>query len=143
MCYWHHHSYVYIKLILFIHNAVQFFPCCPLPFTCMTTYSFLSTFARFTSRDEENMGFVLRFCSTVLANTLAYQREMLLRKHNTALLEMARNLFSSVSAFIAFNHWCIFTFCVTYVFSMATHMHYLYMYHCHTVLVFVLHFSCR
>lgn len=52
---------------------------------------------KFTSRDEENMGFVLRFSSTVLANTLAYQREMLLRKHNTALLEMARNLFSSVS----------------------------------------------
>jgi hypothetical protein len=52
---------------------------------------------KFTSRDEENMGFVLRFSSTVLANTLAYQREMLLRKHNVALLEMARNLFSSVS----------------------------------------------
>jgi cGMP-dependent 3',5'-cyclic phosphodiesterase len=51
---------------------------------------------KFTSRDEENMGFVLRFSSTVLANTLAYQREMLLRKHNTALLEMARNLFSSM-----------------------------------------------
>ena len=45
------------------------------------------------------MGFVLRFSSTVLANTLAYQREMLLRKHNAALLEMARNLFSSVSEF--------------------------------------------
>lgn len=46
------------------------------------------------------MGFVLRFSSTVLANTLAYQREMLLRKHNAALLEMARNLFSSVSEFL-------------------------------------------
>ncbi|CAI8024409.1 cGMP-dependent 3',5'-cyclic phosphodiesterase [Geodia barretti] len=52
---------------------------------------------KFTSRDVENMGFVLRFSSTLLANTLAYQREMLLRKHNVALLEMARNLFSSVS----------------------------------------------
>lgn len=54
---------------------------------------------RFTNQDEVNMGFVLRFSSTVLANTLAYQREMLLRKHNAALLEMARNLFSSVSEF--------------------------------------------
>jgi hypothetical protein len=52
---------------------------------------------KFTSRDVENMGFVLQFSSTLLANTLAYQREMLLRKHNMALLEMARNLFSSVS----------------------------------------------
>jgi hypothetical protein len=62
---------------------------------------------RFTSRDVENMGFVLQFSSTLLANTLAYQREMLLRKHNMALLEMARNLFSSVSKFLVVLYYNI------------------------------------
>lgn len=69
--------------------AVHTYMYVPVPASC--------SMVRFTSQDEENMGFVLRFSSTVLANTLAYQREMLLRKHNSALLEMARNLFSSVS----------------------------------------------
>jgi hypothetical protein len=62
---------------------------------------------KFTSRDVENMGFVLQFSSTLLANTLAYQREMLLRKHNMALLEMARNLFSSVSKFLVVLYYNI------------------------------------
>lgn len=62
----------------------------------------------------ENMGFVLRFSATVLANTLAYQREMLLRKHNVALLEMARNLFSSVSKFSSYQHktFCLNCICI-------------------------------
>lgn len=43
------------------------------------------------------MEFVLRFCSSVIANTLAFQRELALKKQNQALLEMARNLFSRLS----------------------------------------------
>lgn len=53
--------------------------------------------SRFTSRDEESIVFVLRFSSSVIANTLAFQRELTLKKHNQALLLVARNLFSQLS----------------------------------------------
>ena len=43
------------------------------------------------------MAFMLRFSSSVIANTLAYQRELTLKKQNQALLLMARNLFSQLS----------------------------------------------
>ena len=43
------------------------------------------------------MEFVLRFCSSVIANTLAFQRELTLKKQNQALLQMAKNLFSQLS----------------------------------------------
>lgn len=42
------------------------------------------------------MEFVLRFCSSVIANTLAFQRELTLKKQNQALLQIARNLFSQL-----------------------------------------------
>lgn len=50
----------------------------------------------FTSRDVDNMSFVLRFSSNVLANTLAYERERVLKKQNEALLQVARKLFTSL-----------------------------------------------
>ncbi len=43
------------------------------------------------------MAYVLRFCASVLANTLAYQREKVLKKQNEALLQVARNLFNKLS----------------------------------------------
>ena len=43
------------------------------------------------------MEFVIRFSSSLISNTLAYQREMTLKKHNQALLQVARNLFSRLS----------------------------------------------
>ncbi len=43
------------------------------------------------------MEFVLHFCSSVIANTLAFQRELTLKKQNQALLQMAKNLFSQLS----------------------------------------------
>lgn len=43
------------------------------------------------------MDFVLRFSSSVIANTLAYQRELMLKKQNQALLQIARNLFTQLS----------------------------------------------
>lgn len=43
------------------------------------------------------MRFVLRFSSNVLANTLAYERERVLKKQNEALLQVAKNLFTTLS----------------------------------------------
>lgn len=42
------------------------------------------------------MDFVLRFCSSVIANTLAFHRELTLKKQNQALLQIAKNLFSQL-----------------------------------------------
>ena len=53
--------------------------------------------SRFSTRDSDNMRFVLRFSSSVLANTLAFQRELTLKKQNQALLQIAKNLFSNLS----------------------------------------------
>ncbi len=52
---------------------------------------------RFSTRDRENMRFVLRFSSSVLDNTLAFQRELNLKKQNQVLLQIAKNLFSNLS----------------------------------------------
>jgi len=52
---------------------------------------------KFSTQDEENMSFVLRFCASVLANTLAFQRELAIKKQNEALLQITRNLFSNLS----------------------------------------------
>ncbi|XP_064404655.1 cGMP-dependent 3',5'-cyclic phosphodiesterase-like isoform X2 [Halichondria panicea] len=51
----------------------------------------------FSTRDRENMRFVLRFSSSVLDNTLAFQRELNLKKQNQVLLQIAKNLFSNLS----------------------------------------------
>lgn len=48
----------------------------------------------FSRRDQDNVEFVLKFCSSVIANTLAYHRELTLKKQNQTLLQVARNLFS-------------------------------------------------
>ena len=40
---------------------------------------------------------MLRFSSSVISNTLAYQRELTLKKQNQALLQIAKNLFSRLS----------------------------------------------
>ena len=53
-----------------------------------------SLYCSFLKRDHDNMEFVLKFCSSVIANTLAYQRELALKKQNQTLLQVARNLFS-------------------------------------------------
>ena len=63
-----------------------------VPLYCIPVYSY-----SFTSRDKVNMAFVLRFSSSVIANTLAYQRELTLKKQNQALLLVAKNLFSQLS----------------------------------------------
>ena len=52
---------------------------------------------RFSTQDEENMCFVLRFCASVLANTLAFQRELAIKKQNETFLQIAKNLFSNLS----------------------------------------------
>ena len=51
---------------------------------------------RFSVRDQDSMRFILRFCSSVLSNTLAFQRELTLKKQNEALLQVAGNLFSKL-----------------------------------------------
>jgi len=42
------------------------------------------------------MGFILKFASSVIANTLAFHRELTLKKQNQTLLQVARNLFSKL-----------------------------------------------
>ena len=59
----------------------------------------LSHTPRYSVRDQENMSFILRFSSSVLSNTLAFQRELTLKKQNQALLQVAGNLFSQLSEF--------------------------------------------
>lgn len=61
---------------------------------CHVLYQFSCSF---TSRDQESLAFMLRFCSSMIANTLAFQREQTLKKQNQALLQMAKNLFSQIS----------------------------------------------
>ncbi len=73
---------------------------CPTHITpVLTSYSF-------TSRDVDNMSFVLRFSSNVLANTLAYERERVLKKQNEALLQVARKLFTSLGELLS-DMYCI------------------------------------
>ncbi len=57
----------------------------------------IKNYFSFTYKDSENLEFVLQFCSSVIANTLAFQREMTLKKQNQALLQVAKNLFSRLN----------------------------------------------
>eukprot|EP00731_Ephydatia_muelleri_P031041 Em0022g555a len=50
----------------------------------------------FTKRDEEGLLYSLHFCSSMLNNTLVYQRELALKKQNEVLLQVAKNLFTSL-----------------------------------------------
>jgi len=72
---------------------------------------------RFSGRDHDNMRFVLRFSSSVLANTLAFQRELTLKKQNQALLQIAKKLFSNLSKL--FN--VIFLYIKKYIYIYAFH----------------------
>lgn len=50
------------------------------------------------------MHFILRFSSSMLSNTLAFQREMSLKDQNQALLQVAKTLFTSLGVCGA---WCV------------------------------------
>ena len=67
----------------------------PLPYLGFVLLPMLYTY-RFTPRDISNLGFVIHFSASVVANTLAYQRECILKKQNEALLQVARTLFTSL-----------------------------------------------
>lgn len=51
---------------------------------------------RFTKHDEDGLLYSLHFCSSMLNNTLVYQRELALKKQNEVLLQVAKNLFTSL-----------------------------------------------
>ena len=63
----------------------------------LLSYNNALSLIRFSTQDEENMCFVLRFCASVLANTLAFQRELAIKKQNETFLQIAKNLFSNLS----------------------------------------------
>ena len=86
-----------------------------LPFSLLSSHLYLQQLSllsydnalsliRFSTQDEENMCFVLRFCASVLANTLAFQRELAIKKQNETFLQIAKNLFSNLSKL-----WCHMT----------------------------------
>ncbi|XP_065834450.1 cGMP-dependent 3',5'-cyclic phosphodiesterase-like [Oscarella lobularis] len=53
---------------------------------------------KFTRWDEEKMRFVLKFCSSVLHNTLVFQKERNLKAQTQALLDVAEVLFTHVES---------------------------------------------
>eukprot|EP00731_Ephydatia_muelleri_P031043 Em0022g557a len=55
----------------------------------------------FTKHDEEGLLYSLHFCSSMLNNTLVYQRELALKKQNEVLLQVAKNLFTSLDNLVS------------------------------------------
>ena len=74
----HMHAHIHIHTHTHTHTHTLTHPC------------------RFTKRDEEGLLYSLHFCSSMLNNTLVYQRELALKKQNEVLLQVAKNLFTSL-----------------------------------------------
>ena len=63
------------------------------------TFKWIFFILSFNAQDISNVQFVLKFCANMISNTLAYHRELTLKKQNEALLNIAKNLFTRLSKY--------------------------------------------